>query len=82
MAGDNNREQSGGGAWCASTNAVIANCVLSGCVAHWSGGGAYGGTFKQCAFNANRAEFNSGGGAEGANLFNCELTGNSSGTGS
>src|SRR5439155_20873670 len=26
MAGDNNREQGGGGAWCASTNAVIANC--------------------------------------------------------
>jgi hypothetical protein len=36
----------GGGVWCASTNAVLSNCVLTANCAVYQGGGAFGGTLK------------------------------------
>ncbi len=72
--GDYEREQSGGGVWCASTQATLNHCVLTGNSAA-TGGGAYGGTLKHCTFTGNSAD--SGGGARGGTLNNCTLTGNS-----
>jgi hypothetical protein len=73
------REQSGGGLWCESTNALVSNCVLGGNSAYSSGGGALWGTLKDCTLNRNSAV--DGGGALGGTLNNCTLTGNSASSG-
>jgi hypothetical protein len=74
-AGDYQREQSGGGAWCESSG-VMTNCVLSGNSAAYGGGGAYGGTLNNCTLSGNAAG-GTGGGAAWSTLNNCTLTGNS-----
>jgi PKD repeat protein len=73
-AGDREREQSGGGVWCASTNEVLTNCVLTGNSASEVGGGAYGGTLVNCTLTGNWGYY--GGGACDATLNNCLLTDN------
>ncbi|MHC1765878.1 MAG: hypothetical protein AB9869_16530 [Verrucomicrobiia bacterium] len=67
-------DESGGGVWCTSTNAVLTNCILTGNSAAWEGGGAVGGTLYNCALHDNEA-FN-GGGSSQSTLNNCTLTGN------
>jgi hypothetical protein len=79
--GDQNLEQSGGGAWCEDTNALVTNCVLIGNAAYWAGGGANQGTYDQCAFVGNAGGTYSGfgfggGGANNCVLNNCVLTNN------
>jgi hypothetical protein len=71
--GDYNLEQSGGGVWCESTNALVTNCTLTGNSAT-EGGGAYGGTLYNCTLTGNGAF--DGGGASDGTLNNCTLTGN------
>jgi hypothetical protein len=71
---------SGGGLLCASTSAVVSNCIVVGNAASQSGGGAYSGTLKVCTLRSNSA--GSGGGYHAGNqdngvtLTNCTLTGN------
>jgi hypothetical protein len=77
--GASDQEQSGGGVWCASADAVVTNCVLVANSAHWSGGGAFGGTLNHSTLRGNRAEFQAGGGAEACHLTACILSSNSSG---
>ena len=72
-SGDANREESGGGVWCESLNAVVTNCTLTGNAAA-NGGGAYSGTLNNCVFTGNSAW--NGGGAYQATLNNCGLAGN------
>jgi len=72
---------SGGGAWCASTNAVVANCIITGnTAASGRGGGSYRGTLNNCALTGNLAGY-SGGGSFLGTLNNCTVTGNSASTG-
>ena len=69
------QEQSGGGVWCESTNALVTNCLLTGNSAQSWGGGAYGGTLSHCTLTPNSASY--GGGASGCTLNDCTLIGNS-----
>jgi parallel beta-helix repeat protein len=68
-------EQSGGGLFCESTNAVVTNCTLTGNRASQCGGGACYGTLSECTIAGNSAV--GGGGVNGGMLNNCTLTGNS-----
>jgi predicted outer membrane repeat protein len=77
--GDGNYEQSGGGIFCESTNAIVTNCVIIGNAASNSGGGGNQGTFNGCVFIGNAAG-TSGGGANNCFLNNCVLTNNIAGT--
>jgi hypothetical protein len=77
--GDYYLEQSGGGVWCESTNALVSHCVVAGNSAAGSGGGASGGTLNNCVLTGNSATsyLGGGGGAYGSTLNHCTLAGNS-----
>lgn len=63
---------SGGGAWCASTNAIVSNCVLSNNSAEFGGGIAHG-TLNNSLLVWNTATGDSGGGALGSVRNNCTV---------
>ena len=68
-------DQSGGGVWCESTNALVMNCTLTG-NSGIEGGGASGGVLNNCTLTGNSTVYG-GGGAYSSTLNNCTLTGNS-----
>jgi hypothetical protein len=72
--GDDFALQSGGGVWCASTNALVANCVISNNFANYGGGGIISGTLNNSLVVLNVAAY--GGGAYNANLNNCTVQAN------
>ncbi len=74
MSGNDTHEQSGGGLWCPSADAVTSNCVLTANSAFFLGGGSYLGTVNDCSYAGNSAW--EGGGARGGILRNCTLGGN------
>ena len=76
-----NPNNTGGGVYCASTNAVVSNCVVAGCSAYYGGGGAAGGSLYDCALQNNDCSGDSGGGAIDSTLYNCRLLGNRAWTG-
>jgi hypothetical protein len=82
-AGDIYQEESGGGVWCAGSNAVVvSNCVIAGNSAYHAGGGVYQGALNNCTLNTNLVGYSgSGGGAYNSTLSNCVLTGNSANLG-
>ncbi len=65
----------GGGVQGTSTNAVLANCVITNCQAGFSGGGAIKCLLSDCLLIGNFAS-SSGGGAYGSYLVNCRVTRN------
>jgi predicted outer membrane repeat protein len=79
-AGDSYREQSGGGIYCESLNAVVSNCVVVSNFANLVGGGAYGGIFNNCTLSQN-SSFAGGGGASSSTLNNCVVVSNSASSG-
>jgi hypothetical protein len=67
----NVQSESGGGAWCNSTNAVVSNCILSNNSAFYYGGGIKSGTLNNSLVINNQAA--SGGGAYSTTLNNCTV---------
>jgi hypothetical protein len=67
--------QYGGGAWCASSNALLSHCIIRSNAAYQFGGGAYRATLNACAVIGNRA--GEGGGAYFSYLNNCTVLSNS-----
>ena len=72
-AGDENRAQSGGGAWC-EAGGTLEDCVVRNNEAAHSGGGVKNGLVQGSALFANRA--GQGGGAGDAALAQCVLSNN------
>jgi hypothetical protein len=72
--GDDSALQSGGGVWCASTNALVSNCLLSNNFASYGGGGIGFGTLNNSLVVMNVAAY--GGGAYNATLNNCTVQNN------
>jgi hypothetical protein len=68
-------QNQGGGVYCASAGEVVSNCLISGNYAY-TGGGAYGGTLRNCILSNNLAT-QAGGGAYSNTLLSCQLIGNS-----
>jgi hypothetical protein len=78
-SGDTTTLQSGGGVWCASSNAIVANCVIATNAASYGGAGVFGGTINNCLIRMNGiSTVPFGSAANGANLNNCTITSNSS----
>ena len=67
--------QSGGGALCSSTNAVVANCLVQSNAAFANGGGIYSGTVLNSAILGNHS-VGSGGGTYNALLNSCTVVSN------
>ncbi|MDB6017994.1 MAG: hypothetical protein JWR19_2483 [Pedosphaera sp.] len=74
-AGDGYKEQSGGGAWCESTNAVVSSCLLISNRANVFGGGIRGASLSNCSLIANSAT-GSGGAAYLSMISGCLLSNN------
>jgi hypothetical protein len=80
MVGYSAFDQAGGGVLCASTNELLSNCLITGNFAYGAGGGAYGGTLKNCTLAWNSAvgfSVPAGGGARDSVLANCLVISNS-----
>ena len=68
----NGNAANGGGIYCASTNALVANCLIIKNSAGTSGGGTYCGALTNCTIANNP----SGGGANSSFLVNCLVSNN------
>ena len=73
--GDAYKEQSGGGAWCESTNSLLINCCFISNSAAQYGGGVFSGNCGNCMFTLNSAT--NGGASFGGILSNSMLVTNS-----
>src|SRR5438445_1465959 len=67
---------SGGGVWCASTNATVANCMIITNAANAYGGGLYQGSLYNSLVRGNTATLG-GSGTASSTLNNCTIVGNS-----
>ncbi len=75
--GDITNDDSGGGIWCESSDAIISNCIICGNVASRNGSATYGGTYYSCTLITNSV----GGGpgqsaALSSTLYNCTIISN------
>lgn len=67
-------DRTGGGLYCASTSAMVSNCVITGNSASLWSGGAWKGSLYSCTVMKNSAMY--GGGVASSTLSNCVITAN------
>ena len=75
-SGDQLSQESGGGVWCASSNAWVNNCVIVTNTAVYDGGGLFQGSVRGSLIYSNGTVFVQGGAAYGAVLNNCTIVRN------
>src|ERR1039457_238512 len=75
--GDTASLMSGGGVWCASSNAFVGNCLIVSNTAYFYGGGVYQGTVSASLISSNGNNFSPGGAAYKSVLNNCTIVSNS-----
>lgn len=75
---DSTVSYAGGGVYAAG--GTLSNCIITGCYAPNSGGGAMHGIFHNCTLSGNSTE-GEGGGVAGAVLKNCGVYSNNAGLG-
>jgi PKD domain/Immunoglobulin I-set domain len=76
-SGDSFSLQSGGGVWCAPSNALVSGCVIVSNTSFSFGGGAYQGVLNACLISSNSLPINANGGAVySATLNNCTVVSN------
>lgn len=75
-AGDTFSLESGGGVWCASTNAYVGNCVIVSNTAYQYGGAVYQGTVRSSLVSSNGSGFALGGATYISVLNNCTIVSN------
>lgn len=76
-SGDLYALESGGGVWCASSNALVQNCVIISNTAQYYGGAAYQGSLKNCLASNNRVQTTQNPAIDSATLNNCTVVSNS-----
>jgi hypothetical protein len=76
-SGDTNLS-SGGGAWCSSSYAIVANCLIMSNKAAVYGGGAYQGTLNNCLVSGYGLSMSGNGAAHNSMLNSCTVVSNSS----
>jgi tryptophan-rich sensory protein len=78
-SGDGVTLECGGGVWCASSNAIVVNCVIQSNNAASQGGGIYQGSLKNSFVKGNVTVSSSGGAAANTVMTSCTVVSNLTG---